>query len=224
MPNPSLNPLTWLGRVLAAWAVAKYLEATGSVWGSPEAADAIHLADTLVEEGTGEAEAVARLQATPGGRKALRNAAEMLARYANDGYPFGPMYRLLRAASGEPIAPPSREELAAEARARKLEHKPTDAAFAELAEQVPELRRLEESVRSDPANLLREATAADVAMFGGLPTPDSRGVPLLIGKMLHEAVSRLVGPHSGQQDRFLASSAAWNVAFDYLYELIGSDP
>lgn len=223
MPSPSLNPLTWLGR-----AIDKFWESAGFVSGSKEeieaALDALGLVTSLVEEGTGEAEAVARLRAAPGGQEALQNAAAILARHADHGYPFGPMYRLLRAASGEPIDPPSSQELAAEARARQLEQQPTDVAFAELAEQVPELRRLEESVRDDPVNLLHQASSVDIAMLGAIPSPHSRGGQLLIRKVLPEAVSRLVGPKSGQSDPFLASSTAWNVAFDYLNELAGFNP
>jgi hypothetical protein len=100
-----LNPLTWLGRVLALCAVEKQLRAAGYVRGSIAGGDAIALALSLVDRGTAEAEAVEQLQAMPGGQAALQNAAAMLARYASDGYPHGAAYQLLRAASDGSTAP-----------------------------------------------------------------------------------------------------------------------
>jgi hypothetical protein len=134
--KPTHIALSWLARAAAGQSVDALFRAQGFVPGSKHAAEAIGLAFRLVREELDETEAVARLAAARGGRKALKNAAEMQARYANDGYPYGPVYRLLRAASGEPVPPPSSVETAAEARNRQLELQPLSTSFDELAEQV----------------------------------------------------------------------------------------
>ena len=69
--------------------------------------------------------------------------------------------------------------------------------------------------------MLHEASSADISKLGGMPRPDSRSGQLLIAKALVEAVSRLVGPKSGQSNPVLSSGVAWNVAFDHLKELPG---
>jgi hypothetical protein len=216
-----VNPLTWVARLFAARAFVKQLHASGYVSGSKAAGDAIVLATRLVEQDIPEAEAIARLQAMPGGQTALRNAAEMLARYAGHGYPLGPMYRLLRAASEEPTDPPSPEQIVAEARERHLREQPLAASFGELAGEVPELRQLDQRLRSNPGSLVNAVPLAAAGMPSEAPRTDSRIGRLLTVKALHEAVSQLVGPKSGQSDPVLASDAAWKVAFDYLREVGG---
>jgi hypothetical protein len=194
------------------------------VRGSKAAGEAVVLAFNLIQE-VDEAEAVMRLQASPGGRRTLRNAAEMTARNADNGYPYGPAYRLLRAASGDPVPPPNREELAAEARERQLLLQPLPTSFDELAEQVPALRELEQQLRDDPAAIVRDLPAAGTDTFGGtIPDPSTPAGQALILTALHEGVRRLVGPHSGQSDRVLASSAALNLVCDHLRPLTGINP
>jgi hypothetical protein len=223
--NPVATAVSWWARVTTVRAVDAELKASGFVHGSMDAGEAIRLASQLVHEGVDEAVAVESLRAMRGGRKALQNAAQMLARYANNGYPLGPMYRLLRAAYGEPVAPLSSEEIVAEARERQLKMQPLSTSFAELAELVPGLRDLEQRVRTNPAELIRDLPPAVIARFGGtLPRLDSEAGQMLTLHVVREAVQQLVGPSSGQPNPVLASSAASDVANQYLAKLTGIDP
>jgi hypothetical protein len=223
--KPALNPLTWLGRVLAVRAFVKHMDAVGYVSGSKAVGEAVVLAFELVGGGVEEAEAMTRLRALPGGRAALQDAAQMQARNANKGYPYGPVYRLLRASSGEPVSPPNSAEMAAEARQRQLLLQPLSTSFGELAEQVPALRELEQRAREAPAGLMHDLSAADIGMSGGtIPHAETHAGQVLILRALNQAVRQVVGPHSVQSDPVLVSGAARNVAFHYLLRLTGIDP
>jgi hypothetical protein len=123
---------------------------------STEAADAFVLASDLVREGVEEGEAVARLSAVPGGRRTLQETARYTGAYIENGYPATQMRRLLWAATGQPIQAPTAEETAVENRQRQLAEQPPSAAFQQLAEQVPELRDLDQRARTNPKSFLRE--------------------------------------------------------------------
>jgi hypothetical protein len=179
----------------------------------------------LVDEGLNDAEVVARLRTVRGDRQALQDVARVMAQRVNSGYPSSRIYRLLRAAADDPVPALTDAETAVESRQQQLWNQPFDVSFRQLAEQVPELRKLERSVRTDPGSFLRGLTFRDTGRIGGPPSrADRQDGQMLILRALQKAIRRLVGPRSGLADPVLASAAAERAVWHYLREASGIDP
>lgn len=189
------------------------------------ASHAAALAYQLVDQRLDDAEAVTRLRATSDGQRALLEAAQLSADIVFHGYPDSRIYRLLRAAAGQPVAALTEAEVAVEARQRQLWEQPVDVSFRELAEQVPELRELERRIRDDPGSFGHGLTFRDTGRIGGPPPPvDTQDGQVTILVELQKAIRRMVGPRSGLTDPVLASGAAERAVQLHLQDATGIDP
>jgi hypothetical protein len=182
-------------------------------------------ANMLVDEGVDDAEAVAQLRAMGRGPEPLQEAAQLMGRQINRGYPNTRVQRLLRAAAGDPLPALTDAQAAVKDQERRLWEQPFSVSFRQLTAQVPALEGLEDRLRSDPGSFLRGVTFRDTGRIGGpLPRADSREGQLLILRAIEKAVQRLVGPKSGLSDPVLASAAASRAATQHLREVAGIDP
>jgi hypothetical protein len=188
------------------------------------AGEAAALAASLVNGGASDAAVLEQLRTVRGGPRALQDAAIVMGRHAAHGYPATRIYRLLRAAADDPVHVPTDEEAAVEATQRQLWEQPVRDSFHLLAEQVAELRQLEQRARDHPESFLRELTARESGVIGGTPpgNPHDRQVGVRMG--IDKAVKRLVGPDSGLADPVLSSAAAERAARSHLREVAGIDP
>jgi hypothetical protein len=163
------------------------------------------LALRVAAEVPDDGEAVAAVRAAGGRRKDLRIAAASLRMmsYTWEHRSYLRAARLLKAAAdGGPPLPPSAEQEALFRAVEHLEALPSDAAFATLASELPELRALEQRV----ATWLAEPTYPDV---------DDRLDEIL------RALAPIVGPRASTGSALARSETAYDVARPYLLEKAG---
>lgn len=182
------------------------------------------LAHALIRQGVDDAEAVSRLRAVRGGRRALHDAARVAVGDLHTGYPVTRIYRLLRTAAEEPVPELTLRESEIEHRQRQLWEQPFSVSFNQLADEVPELRELERRAQRETISFLRGRTSEDSPLSAEAPSLDDRAIRARVVSGIDQAVKRLLGPTSGRSDPVLSSAAATRAAYHHLRETAGIGP